>query len=259
MARIRSLKPEMWMSPQVMNLSHSARLLFIGLITQADDEGRGTADARRLKAAIFGGDDITSADVRRMLDECQTQGLVVTYHAENHGELYTLPSWRTHQSIDRPRKSVYPNPPETEAARRALVEERTSPREGSEGNGGERSGSSARAPDADSGGVAGSEGGGLFPPSPPSPPATRAHAFRGTRLPEDFLLTTERRAAALAEGVDPARTFAKFCDYWRGVSGAKGTKLDWDATWRNWCRSEGERNPRKSGGADNGLPTLVVS
>lgn len=111
------------------------------------------------------------------------------------------------------------------------------------------------APEPGTGGVAGPEGEGLFPPSPPP---TRAHAFRGTRLPEDFLLTTERRAVAQAEGVEPTRTFAKFCDYWRGVSGTKGTKLDWDATWRNWCRSEGERNPRKPGGADNGLPTLNV-
>ncbi|MEN9419175.1 MAG: hypothetical protein RI988_2795, partial [Pseudomonadota bacterium] len=36
MARIRTVKPEVWMSPQVMNLSAHARLLFIGLITQAD-------------------------------------------------------------------------------------------------------------------------------------------------------------------------------------------------------------------------------
>lgn len=29
---------------------------------------------------------------------------------------------------------------------------------------------------------------------------------------------------------------AKFCDYWNSMPGQKGVKLDWPATWRNWCR-----------------------
>lgn len=29
-----------------------------------------------------------------------------------------------------------------------------------------------------------------------------------------------------------------FNDYWVGVSGANGTKLDWTATWRNWVRRQ---------------------
>lgn len=112
MARIRSVKPEIWMSPQVMNLSHSARLLFIGLITQADDEGRGSADVRRLKAAIFGGDDVTSVHVHEWLTECSQQGLVILYRSETHGDLYSLPSWNRHQKVNRPSKSAYPPPPE---------------------------------------------------------------------------------------------------------------------------------------------------
>lgn len=66
---------------------------------------------------------------------------------------------------------------------------------------------------------------------------------RATRLPDDFGLTAERKKAADAEGLDPIRTLAKFCDYWRGVGGTRGCKLDWEGTWRNWCRTERERNP----------------
>jgi hypothetical protein len=110
MARIRSLKPEIWMSPQIMNVEHSTRLLFIGLITQADDEGRGTADPRRLKASIFGGDDVTSSNVRRWLDELAAQALIILYETASHGLLYELPSWRSHQKIDRAKKSTYPPP-----------------------------------------------------------------------------------------------------------------------------------------------------
>lgn len=64
---------------------------------------------------------------------------------------------------------------------------------------------------------------------------------RATRLPDDFALTAERRLMAEAERLPAERTFAKFCDYWRGVSGARGRKLDWDATWRNWCRNDKDR------------------
>lgn len=136
MARIRSVKPEIWLSPQVMNLSMEARLLFIGLITQADDAGRGSADPRRIKAAIFGGDDVTSADVRRWLDEVSEQRLATLYETPEHGILYELPSWKAHQSIDRPRQSAYPGAQEaasTAQPRRSIVEPSTRAREGSEG------------------------------------------------------------------------------------------------------------------------------
>jgi hypothetical protein len=69
------------------------------------------------------------------------------------------------------------------------------------------------------------------------------------RLPEDFTLTSERRAVAEAERLPADRTFAKFCDYWRSASGQSARKLDWDATWRNWCRTEADRSRGKLPGA----------
>jgi hypothetical protein len=38
--------------------------------------------------------------------------------------------------------------------------------------------------------------------------------------------------------LNPQATFEKFRDYWTAVPGAKGRKLDWLATWRNFVRSE---------------------
>lgn len=93
-----------------MNLSHSARLLFIGLITQADDHGKGSADPRRLKAVIFGGDDVTMTDVRGWLVEVATQKLAVLYTADGFGDLYYLPSWELHQYVQKPQNSRYPDP-----------------------------------------------------------------------------------------------------------------------------------------------------
>lgn len=72
---------------------------------------------------------------------------------------------------------------------------------------------------------------------------TEQREKRATRLPDDFSLTEERRLVAEAERLPAERTFAKFCDYWRAAQGAKARKLDWDATWRNWCRNERDRLP----------------
>lgn len=108
MARIRSLKPELWLSPQVMNLTHSGRLMFVGLITQADDEGRGLADARRLKAAVFPGDDCKLDDVESWLADVEKQQLCIIYDGQN-GRLYQLTGWH-HQKVPKAQPSNYQPP-----------------------------------------------------------------------------------------------------------------------------------------------------
>lgn len=49
----------------------------------------------------------------------------------------------------------------------------------------------------------------------------------------------------------PDGVFARFRDYWIAQPGAKGRKLDWFATWRNWVRNEkavnGNGTNRQSG------------
>lgn len=111
MARIRTIKPDMWLSPQVMNLELGARLLFIGLITQADDQGRGVADPRRLKAAVLPADDVTAVQVDGWVSAIEAEGLAILYTADGHGRLYQLVSWHIHQSINKPKPSNYPPPP----------------------------------------------------------------------------------------------------------------------------------------------------
>jgi hypothetical protein len=44
---------------------------------------------------------------------------------------------------------------------------------------------------------------------------------------------------------------AQFRDYWIAKPGAQACKLDWEATWRNWCRrglsQAGNRKPQHTG------------
>ena len=78
--------------------------------------------------------------------------------------------------------------------------------------------------------------------NPLSPP--RGKATKGTRLPDDWEPTEEMIQFAYSLSL-PWRSVAEsFRDYWIAVPGAKGVKLDWAATWRNWCRSEAKRGNR---------------
>lgn len=63
-------------------------------------------------------------------------------------------------------------------------------------------------------------------------------AKRATRIPEPFPITDPMRTWATTEcpDVDIDWEHANFVDYWRAAPGAKGTKNDWGATWRNWMR-----------------------
>jgi len=74
-----------------------------------------------------------------------------------------------------------------------------------------------------------------------------------TRVPEDFLPDEELRAwfvdEKLGQAIDGRIEHEKFMDYWLGVPGARGRKLDWRRTWRNWMRTAAERAPRRPGTA----------
>jgi hypothetical protein len=69
-----------------------------------------------------------------------------------------------------------------------------------------------------------------------------------TRLPDNFQPTEAMRAwfvdEKLGACIDGRVEHEKFVDYWAGVPGVKGRKLDWPATWRNWMRTAAERAER---------------
>lgn len=63
---------------------------------------------------------------------------------------------------------------------------------------------------------------------------------RGTRLPADWKPSLEAAKFARDLGIDVTATADTFRDYWISRAGAGGVKLDWLATWRNWCRTTAE-------------------
>lgn len=69
-------------------------------------------------------------------------------------------------------------------------------------------------------------------------PSLRSGGARACRLPADWQPDDEGRLFAIEAGLDPDRVAAQFRDHWHAKPGKDGTKLDWAATWRNWCRNE---------------------
>ena len=76
-----------------------------------------------------------------------------------------------------------------------------------------------------------------------SPSAQPKKSNRGTRLPEDWKLPVDWGEWAMEEvpgltRADVKKEAAKFRDHWHSKPGKDGVKLEWEATWRNWMRSD---------------------
>lgn len=77
------------------------------------------------------------------------------------------------------------------------------------------------------------------------PTHARETAGRGTRLPEPFYPDPAILDFARGLGFTDAEIkfeIEQFTDYWRGVPGAKGRKIEWQSTLRNRFRDEHKRN-----------------
>ena len=61
----------------------------------------------------------------------------------------------------------------------------------------------------------------------------------GSRLAQDWVLMKSWGDWAQQErpDLDVRKVADQFKDYWIAQPGQKGTKLDWEATWRNWVRN----------------------
>ena len=101
MSRIRTIKPEFWTSSQVAECSPTARLLFVGMWTFADDAGNQRADLKRLKMEVFPGDAFDNEQMRTLVAELLSQELIVEYEAEG-GVFWHITGFRSHQKIDKP-------------------------------------------------------------------------------------------------------------------------------------------------------------
>lgn len=108
----RLITSEIWTNEKFGRLDKIGRLLFIGLITNADDDGRIKGSPNFLKAKIFPYDnDVNAEDIDKCLDICHTNKLIARYSV-NGDSFISLLGWNEHQQIrvDRRKPSLIPPP-----------------------------------------------------------------------------------------------------------------------------------------------------
>lgn len=109
MARKRMISPEIWENDDFSEIPILARLLFIGMISNADDFGKGKANPRLLKSKVFPYDEgITTDDINDCFMDIAMHTSTVFY--QNEGTLYyQLTTWKNWQTVNRPSPSKIPD------------------------------------------------------------------------------------------------------------------------------------------------------
>jgi hypothetical protein len=102
MARIRTVKPELFTSETLAQVSVEAERSFTGLLTQADDQGRLRESPAMLNGALWPcRPEHTVADMRSDIDALVQVGLLCRYTAADKKYLH-FPTWNEHQKISHP-------------------------------------------------------------------------------------------------------------------------------------------------------------
>lgn len=228
MSRARNIKPGFFKNELLVELAFEYRLLFVGLWTMADRDGRMEDRPTKIRMELFPAD---SVDVDAGLQALHEAGFVHRYEADGKRFIQVL-AWVKHQNPHvKEAKSTIPAPDKHRASTgQDTTKADTSPAD-------------SLIPDS------------LIPVKPKqdqvAPPAAKPaaehapKATNGTRLPDDWKLSPEW--AAWAKGkrpdLDAAEQGEKFADHWHAKPGKDGRKTDWLATWRNWIRNEKRAAP----------------
>jgi hypothetical protein len=109
LSRIRTIKPSFFRSEDVSALPMRARLTWIGLWTQCDDQGRTKDNLKLIKADVWPLDQVTLAEIEEDLCTLADHGRIVRYEVDGRRFL-AIVNWDDHQSINRPSASKIPPP-----------------------------------------------------------------------------------------------------------------------------------------------------
>lgn len=109
MARRRMIDPGYWSSEHNIRLIFRQRLLFIGLISNADDEGRIKGNPNFIRAVVFPYDDINQSTIEDDLGLLAAEGLIIKYIHKDL-DYIQIAKWDDYQRIDKPSPSKLPPP-----------------------------------------------------------------------------------------------------------------------------------------------------
>ncbi len=244
MARIRTIKPEFFTSPDVAAVDFPVRLFYQALWCWADDFGIGETNLNGLLGFAFPDSDGFSAqDLRRFCADC-AQHFGTTFYTVRGRHYYAIKTWEEHQKTERrEQRRRHPTPEDPDATPDQRIYDCADfapdmPRK-----------TGAKSCEIPLGtGEQGNRGTGEV--------GTDMPRKRGTRLDPNWMPDPDTIDAIKAEtnATKDELTYQhrKFVDYWTDKTGQAATKLSWDGTWRNWMRTAYERGDLGKGTTPKG-------
>lgn len=101
------IDPGFWQSENMAKLTIRQRLLFIGLFSNADDEGRLGGKPTLIRSIVFPYEDIALKDIETDLKGIQSVGSIIRYNV-NGNSYIQITGWSKYQRVDKPRESNIP-------------------------------------------------------------------------------------------------------------------------------------------------------
>ncbi len=233
MSRIRTIKPSFFLNEELAELSVLTRMLFIGLWTLADCDGRLEDRPKRIRIQVHPYDD---GDTDAMLEALHGAGFIVRYEAD--GKRYIqVKNFKKHQRItgkEAENESLYPPPPEEQ--------------EHAGNNGettGKQRGNNGDFPNAQEG--KGREGNGERKGEPRACAREEpTSSLSGSPFPPDFRAPDGWWSWAAQErpDLDIKTELANFVDHYAG----KMLVCEPEKVWRKWIRNANTPKPAVQGG-----------
>lgn len=238
MARIRSIHPGLFTDEAFMSVSVEARILLIGIWTEAFDDGVFEWKPLTLKARIFPVNDV---DVRSLLSELVNAQIIASF--EEAGKTYG--AVRNFQKYQRPKK---PNSsgvlPDQLRSYVCAPDQNSEPVPNQFPTNGEKS------PQMEDGGgnrreEEKEEKKETVALTAPQPAPASPKISRGRSLPEDWEPNDKHFEFALSKSLSPDWVRSKAVDMreWAMANRnrAVARKADWDLTFLGWIRRESEK------------------
>ena len=218
MSRARNIKPSFFINEELVECDFSTRLLFIGLWTLADREGKLEDKPKKIKMALFPADNINIDD---LLNELKKRGFIERYEVEGNQYIQVV-AFKKHQNPHRDEKiSTIPDCVKHYASTmqaQCNIYANTVP--------------IGLIPDSLN----------LIPEVSAEKPS--APKQNGKSLSKDWVLPNSWGEWALIErpefSIEQIRKISEsFKDHWLSTANqAKSKRADWEATWRNWVRNQ---------------------
>ena len=107
MARNRMIKPEFWEDEKVGEMSFGARLLFIGSLNYADDEGYIRWNPEYINSSIFIYDKLSKNKIKSFMKELENLKIVEVFETKSQFFVAKIKNFKKHQKISHPQATKF--------------------------------------------------------------------------------------------------------------------------------------------------------